>query len=297
MTYLGHVLVSGSGTGIGRAVVEALANKDYPVYAAARKEAHLKELASIRRVESVRLDVTSPEMIREAADYIERKGTGLYGLVNCAGTADIWPLIGSSEEDLIRIFDVNVFGMHRLTRALLPLLFKSRGRIVNIGSLGGIASAKPMGAYCMTKFAVEAYSEVLASELQRYGVKVAVIEPGDYRTNLVDPIVKYVTQREPERALELVREEETEAKKWLEETYIRNFGKRQSPQPVASAVLHALTASRPRFRYAIAPTADQLVWALNGLAVRLVQANAGGGEHALSKSEMHGLLDRALEMG
>jgi len=296
MADLGHVLVSGSGTGIGRAVVETLAGNGYPVYAAARKEAHLKELSSLEGVEPVRIDVTSPEDVNRTADRIQKNGTGLYGLVNCAGTADIWPLVGSSEDDLIRLFDVNVFGMHRLTRALLPLLLKSRGRIVNIGSLGGIASMKPYGAYCMTKFAVEAYSEVLASELERYGVKVAIIEPGDYRTNLVDPTTKYVKQRESERTLALVHEEEAEAKKWLEET-IRNYGKRQSPQPVAAAVLHAISASRPKFRYAVSATEAEFLWALNGLATRLVQANAGGGEHTLSKSRLHDLLDRAWGMG
>jgi len=105
-----------------------------------------------------------------------------------------------------------------------------------------------------------------------------------------------VEEREIERASELVREEEMEAKKWLEETR-RNYGKRQGPQPVAKAVLLALVSPRPRFRYAVAPTANQLEWALDGLAVRLVQANLGGGEHALSREEMHDLLDRAYEKG
>jgi len=177
---------------------------------------------------------------------------------------------------------------------MLPFLIESRGRIVNIGSLGGIASTKPMGAYCMTKFAVEAYSEVIASELKRYGVNVSVVEPGDYRTSLGDNVIGYVKEREGERNSKLVREEEAEAKKWLEETK-ENYGKRHDPQPVALAVLHALVSSRPRFRYAVAPSADQFNWALDGLAERLVQANQGGGEHALSREEMRNLLDRAWD--
>ena len=77
MVDLGPVLVTGSGTGIGRAVVETLAEKGYPVYAAARKEAHLKELASVARVDSVKLDVTDSAEISEVADLIKGKGDGL----------------------------------------------------------------------------------------------------------------------------------------------------------------------------------------------------------------------------
>jgi len=290
----GPILVTGASTGIGRAVAEALAENGHLVYAAARKRAHLEKLARIKNVDPIRLDVTKPEEVAKAADHIRRKGKGLFGLVNCAGIGDVWPLIGSTEEDIVRLFGVNVFGMHRVTRAMLPFLIKSRGRVVNIGSLAGIASAKPLGAYCMTKFAVEAYSEVLASELARYGMRVAILEPGDYRTNIVGPIARYVREREGERSAVLVREEETEAKKWLEETK-GSFEQRQGPQSVAEAALHALHSPQPKFRYAVSPTAGQLTWALDGLTTRLVQASLGGGRYALTRKEMHALLDKVWE--
>lgn len=290
----GPVIVTGASSGIGRAITEMLADNDHLVYAAARKKADLVELARIKNVEPVRLDVTKPEEVANVADHVKRKGKGLFGLVNCAGVGDVWPLIGSMDEDLLRLFEVNVFGLHTVTRAMLPFLIKSRGRIVNIGSLGGIASVKPLGAYCMTKFAVEAYSEVLASELARYGVRVAILEPGDYRTNIVGPITRYVREREGERSAALVREEEAEAKEWLAETR-GSFEKRQNPRAVAKAALYALHSPRPRFRYAVAPTAGQFAWALDGLTTRLVQADLGGGKYAITRRDMHVMLDKVWE--
>ena len=290
----GPILVTGASTGIGRAIAETIAENGHLVYAAARKKADLQELAHVKNIDPIRLDVTKPEEVAKAGDYVKRKGKGLSGLVNCAGIGDVWPLIGSTEEDIVRLFEVNVFGMHRVTRAMLPFLIRSRGRVVNIGSLGGIASAKPMGAYCMTKFAVEAYSEVLASELARYGVRIAILEPGDYRTNIAGPIARYVREREGERSAALVREEEAEAKKWLKETR-RSFDRRQDPQAVAEAALHALHSPQPRFRYAVAPSAGQLAWALEGLTTRLVQAGLGGGRYALTRKEMHAMLDKVWE--
>jgi NAD(P)-dependent dehydrogenase (short-subunit alcohol dehydrogenase family) len=290
----GPILVTGASTGIGRAIAEMLEENDYPVYAAARKKADLEELAHIKNVDPIELDVTRPKEVAKAADHVRKKGKGLFGLVNCAGVGDAWPLIGSTEEDIVRLFGVNVFGMHRVTRAMLPFLIESRGRIVNIGSLGGIASVKPLGAYCMTKFAVEAYSEVLASELARYGVRVAILEPGDYRTNIAGPIAKYVREREGGRSAALVREEEAEAKKWLKETR-RSFDQRQAPRAVAEAALYALHSPQPRFRYAVAPTSGQLIWALDGLTTRLVQASLGGGRYAPTRKEIHTLLDNVWE--
>ena len=290
----GPVLVTGASSGIGRAIAEMLADNNHLVYAAARKKADLRKLACIKNVEPVRLDVTKPEEVANVADHVKRKGKGLFGLVNCAGVGDVWPLIGSTDEDLLRLFEVNVFGVHAVTRAMLPFLTKSRGRIVNIGSLGGIASVKPLGAYCMTKFAVEAYSEVLASELARYGVRVSILEPGDYRTNIVGPITRYVREREGERSAALVREEEAEAKKWLAETK-GSFDQRQDPRAVAKAAFYALHSPRPRFRYAVAPTAGQLAWALDGLTTRLVQADLGGGRYAITRKDMHAMLDKVWE--
>jgi NAD(P)-dependent dehydrogenase (short-subunit alcohol dehydrogenase family) len=290
----GPVLVTGASSGIGRAIAETLADSGHLVYAAARKKADLDKLARIKNVEPVRLDVTKPEEVANVADHVKRKGKGLFGLVNCAGLGDVWPLIGSTDEDLVRLFEVNVFGVHTVTRSMLPFLIESRGRIVNIGSLGGIASTKPLGAYCMTKFAVEAYSEVLASELARYGVRVAVLEPGDYRTNIVGPIARYVREREGERSVALVRDEEVEAKKWLAETR-GSFDQRQDPRAVAKAALYALHSPHPRFRYAVAPTAGQLAWALEGLTTRLVQADLGGGRYAITRKEIHAMVDKAWE--
>ena len=158
----GPVFVTGTSTGIGRAIVESLSRQGHSVLACARKDTDLRELHRLRNVKAVRLDVTSPEHVRAAAEWIRKDGKGLHGLVNNAGIVDFWPLGETSDEDLRRSFEVNVLGVHRLTRTMLPFLIESRGRLVNISSISGLGTSARIGAYSMTKHAIEAFSEAMA---------------------------------------------------------------------------------------------------------------------------------------
>lgn len=105
-------------------------------------------LNAIDNVTAVRLDVTRPEQIAAAVQLVEREGRGLWGLVNNAGINVIDPLIEAREEDLEVIFDVNVYGIFRVTKAFAPMIIKSRGRIVNISSISGVLSAAQMTKRC-----------------------------------------------------------------------------------------------------------------------------------------------------
>lgn len=178
------VLVTGASTGIGRKISERLAADGYFVYAGARKEKDLAELDAIENVDSVRLDVTKPEEIAAAVETITKAGRGLYGLVNNAGIAITGPLAETTEEDFDFLFDVNVYGSYRVTRAFSPLIVQSQGRITTIGSISGILSARNLGVYSMSKHAIEAFADALAAEMAPVGVKVSVIEPGNYRSEI-----------------------------------------------------------------------------------------------------------------
>jgi NAD(P)-dependent dehydrogenase (short-subunit alcohol dehydrogenase family) len=178
------ILVTGASSGIGNDLTRSLAGQGHTVYATARQDEHLAELARIENVVPVFMDVRDPDMIMDALRLITRRGGGLYGLVNNAGIGELGFCSTWNDQDLIDIFDVNVFGPFRLTNACLPLLLESHGRVVNIGSQGGMISKKYYGPYTMTKHALEAYTVALGEELASHGVKVSIVQPGGIVTNI-----------------------------------------------------------------------------------------------------------------
>ena len=177
------VLVTGASTGIGRKIAETLAENGYFVYAGARKQRDLDALSEMEKVQAIRLDVTKQDEIDAAVTAVRDAGRGLYGLVNNAGVAgNGGPLSEFDVEDTKWIFDVNVFGVQRVTSAFAPLIIESKGRITTIGSIGGIVSGAFWGPYSMSKHAIEAYTDALAEEMKQFDVQVSIIEPGRYNS-------------------------------------------------------------------------------------------------------------------
>ncbi len=145
---------------------------------------NLSALNKIKNVQAVRLDVTIQEEVNAAVETIREAGRGLYGLVNNAGVASGGPLIEIDEADVRWLFDVNVFGVLKVTQAFAPLIINSKGRIVTIGSISGIGTWFGGGDYTMSKHAIEAFSDTLAMEMASFGVKVSVIQPGNYNSKI-----------------------------------------------------------------------------------------------------------------
>lgn len=178
----GTVLVTGASTGIGRAAAEHLAARGVTVLAGARKQADLDALAKISGVEPVALDVADPASVDALRTRLA--GASLRGLVNNAGIALAGPLEEMPLDELRRQFEVNVFGAVAVTQAALPALRSGRGRIVNIGSIGGRAAQPFTGAYCGSKGAMRQMSSTLRRELRPFGLWVTCIEPGTIRTEI-----------------------------------------------------------------------------------------------------------------
>lgn len=109
---------------------------------------------------------------------------GLCGLVNCVGVAGLGPLLDTPVEELDRVLGVNPIGIHRMIHAFGPLLVESRGRIVNISSIGGFLVDTWLGPYGTSKYALEGYGEVLREEMATHGVQVITIEPAAYRSRI-----------------------------------------------------------------------------------------------------------------
>jgi len=176
------VLITGSSSGIGRATAELFAEEEWVVYATARDEADLAELAE-RGCETAELDVTRAVDVERVLDRIADEQGRLDCLVNNAGYGQHGPLEDVPADELARQFDVNVYGPHRLTRAALPHMREAGdGTIVNVSSVSGRITVPGAGAYSASKFALEAMSDALRGEVAGFGVDVVLVEPGPVAT-------------------------------------------------------------------------------------------------------------------
>ncbi len=282
------VLVTGASSGIGRRITETLAARGYFVYAGARKAEDLRSLDSIRNVQAVKLDVTVAGDIAAAVETIRRAGRGLHGVVNNAGVAAIAPLIEMDERELTSLFDVNVFGPYRITKAFAPLLIESKGRVVNISSISGILSGPLLGAYSMSKHAVEAYGDALAAEVARFGISVSLIEPGNYRSEIGQNTIGQI-----ERAVAARPDSPYQTQMRNMVTAMRAYDTYPEPEAVAQAALHALSDPAPRMRYMVVPVARQGEVTIRKAIEELVQLNQG---HPFSyeRDALIRMLDEAL---
>jgi len=235
------VLVTGASSGLGRVMAETMAASGYFVYAGARKDEDLEELNAIENIQGVRLDVNKQDQIDAAVKTITEAGRGLYGLVNNAGVVVVQPLIEIEEQDFDFQMDVNVYGPYRVTKAFAPLIIESQGRISIVGSISGTLSSATWGPYSMTKFAMEAFADALADEMKSFGVKVSLIEPGAYRSNIGKSALERMEKRNLSADDSQLKGAMDETVDWLG-LFENDHG---NPAEVAEAVMKALFDDNP----------------------------------------------------
>ncbi len=249
----GAVVVTGAATGIGAACALHLDGLGYAVFAGVRRAedgARLRARASARLTPVV-LDVTDAASIASATDMITREvgDAGVQGLVNNAGIAVAGPLEFLPIAELRRQLEVNVIGQLAVTQALLPLIRRGHGRIVNIGSISGKIAGPLVGAYAASKFALEALTDSLRRELRPWGIPVAIIEPGVTATPIWQKSLAAgddLAADLPPQAMKLYGAAIQGARRGAQHNA---KGGGTPPAVVARAVTHALTARRPRLRY------------------------------------------------
>jgi NAD(P)-dependent dehydrogenase (short-subunit alcohol dehydrogenase family) len=280
------VLVTGASSGIGRKITERLASHGFFVYAGARAQKDLDDLNAIRNVQAIRLDVTVPADIAAAVATVTRAGRGLHGVVNNAGVAIVAPLIEVEEKELDFIFNVNIYGPYRITRAFAPLLLESKGRVVNISSLNGIVASPMIGPYSMSKHAIEAYGDGLAAELARFGVRVSLIEPGNYRSEIGRNLLARW-----DSAVVTGSRFESQIRGALNS--MRSFENNPEPDDVADAALDALSSPNPKPRYLVVPAANQAALTIRRQLDILVQLNEGH-KFTYDRDTLVKMLDEAL---
>jgi NAD(P)-dependent dehydrogenase (short-subunit alcohol dehydrogenase family) len=301
------VLVTGASSGIGNATARYLAERGCRVYGTVRNEQAAGKLREIPNVVPLMVDVTKPDQIREAVDAITDACHGLYGLVNNAGLGELGMLSTWTDGEIFHMFDVNVFGPFRMTNAFLPLLVESKGRIVNIGSQGGMLSKNYYGPYTMTKHALESYTETLRAELEPYGVLASIVQPGGIATN-IGAASQAGTVARFRRAQPPFREEAEQILGFLtalpaggasanddataqEES--ESNRKPSSPMIVAEAVYDALFSPAPKLHYLVGTKweGDRV---LNTLIAKLLDENDNP-KHNYSREQLVALLDQHIK--
>ena len=246
------VVITGSSTGIGRACALMLDRNGFRVFAGVRKEADGDALraAASESLTPVHIDVTDPVSIRAMADEVTARvgADGLQGLVNNAGTTLPYPIESFPLDGFRHQLEVNLVGPLAVTQAVLPLLRKGRGRVVNVTSGAGKVAVPLMAPYVAAKHGLEGLSDVMRLEFRQLGVRVAVIEPG-----LVSSAMGGKLQRDTEGVLSSLTEEGRRhygpALENMAEEVSRSAAAGSPPDVVAESVLRALTSKRPRTRY------------------------------------------------
>ena len=244
-------IITGASSGIGAAAAHELARRGFHVLAGVRRD---RDADAIRGpgIEPLIIDITNPDHIRALATRVDGdpKGRAVRALVNNAAVAVNAPVEVFGIDEWRHLFEVNLFGHIAITQTLLPALIRSKGRVINISSVGGRIAMATYGPYAGAKFALEAVSDSLRREIAPFGVQVVVVEPGAVRTEMAGraiaaahELASTMTPEQSQRYGELVQAINVQT---------ASFTKSGLPADAAAKVIaKAVTARKPRTRYTI----------------------------------------------
>jgi NAD(P)-dependent dehydrogenase (short-subunit alcohol dehydrogenase family) len=245
------VVITGASTGIGAATARDLAQRGFHVLAGVRRE---QDADAIRGpgIEPLIIDITIPDHIRSLAGrvYEDPQRRAVRALVNNAGVTLNVPVEAFPIDKWRHLFETNFFGHIAMIQTLLPALIRSKGRVVNISSVGGKAAMATYGPYAGTKFALEAVSDSLRREIAPFGAEVVVIEPGAVLTGMAwraiataHELMSTMTPEQSKRYGGLVQAVTEQA---------ASYTKSGVPaEAVAKVIAKAVTARKPHTRYTV----------------------------------------------
>jgi NAD(P)-dependent dehydrogenase (short-subunit alcohol dehydrogenase family) len=239
-------LVTGASSGIGKAASLALLEAGFAVVGTSRNTSGITDREGVTFLD---LDVTSDESVTAAVRQVIERFGRIDVLVNNAGTG----AAGAAEESSVahdqRVFDINLFGLIRMTKAVLPhMRARGSGRIINISSVLGFVPAPYMASYAATKHAIEGYSESVDHELREHGVRVLLVEPAYTRTALD------MNALQPDAPLPVYAEQ----RQVFDGLIANAMANGDDPATVAKAIVAAATDPRPKLRYTAGPTARRV---------------------------------------
>lgn len=260
-------VVTGSSSGIGFETALLLARSGFHTYATMRNLEKSKSITEIANTEKlplqvVQLDVNDDISVKNAIDKIvsaaENKRIDV--LVNNAGYGLFGSVEDTSIEEIKAQFETNFFGVIRVTQQVLPVMRKQNsggGTIVNVSSVGGRIGVPVLSAYQSTKFALEGLSESMSYELEPFGIRVVIIEPGFIRTNIVNSSTSAQKALDPKSPyFPLMQKVKNHFKSMME-----NASSSSPPEEVAKVILQAITSENPQLRYTVGNDAATIIQA------------------------------------
>lgn len=254
--------MTGSSSGIGFETALLLARSGFHTYASMRNLGKSKNITEIANTENlplqvVQLDVNDDRSVKEAIDKMVAENKRIDVLVNNAGYGLFGSLEDLSIEDIKAQFETNFFGVVRVTQQILPVMRKQNygGTIVNVSSVGGRIGLPVLSAYHSTKFALEGLSESMSYELEPFGIRIVIIEPGVIRTNIMNSSASSKKALDPKSPyFSLMQKVENNFKSMMENAS-------SPPEEVAKVILQALTSKNPQLRYTVGDDATTLIQA------------------------------------
>jgi NAD(P)-dependent dehydrogenase (short-subunit alcohol dehydrogenase family) len=235
------ILITGISSGFGRETARLLAERGHIVYGTVRKECDVPPFVKV-----LKMDLTDDISVKEAVRTITAKEGRIDVLINNAGMHTGGPVETSPPENIKLQMESNFIGTVALTREVLPVMRKqSGGTIINLSSIGGLMGLPFQGFYSAAKFAVEGFSEALRMEVEKFNIKIVVINPGDFHTNnsanrrkFLSPIWENDPYKDQfERSLEVIEKDE---------------GNGRDPVTLAQKLVKIVESNNPRQRYIIA---------------------------------------------
>ena len=250
-------IVTGSSSGIGYETALVLARNGFRTYATMRNLEKAKAISDISKSEklalhTIKLDVTDEKSVNEAIKTIKSDAGRIDVLVNNAGYGLTGSLEDLSMSEIKAQYETNVFGLIRVTQAVLPIMREQKsGIIVNISSIGGKMAIPLQSPYHGTKFAVEGLSESIAYELEPFGIKIVIIEPGAIKTNFDTGMVVAQKNQNPSSPY-------YKSMQKLQSSINSVFKNGTPPAKVAEVILNAITTPNPNLRYTVGEDAALL---------------------------------------
>lgn len=255
-------LVTGSSSGIGFETSLMLARAGFNTYASMRNLEKSKNITEIAKKEKlplqvVQLDVNNDGSVKDAIVKILKADQRIDVLINNAGYGLFGSVEDTSIEEIKAQFETNFFGVVRVTQQVLPLMRRQNsGTIVNVSSVGGRIGLPALSAYHSTKFALEGLSESIAFELEPFGIRVVIIEPGVIRTNILNSSSSAKKALDPKSPYFSLSQKLNHNFKSMMESESSS-----PPEEVAKVILQAVTSENPQLRYSVGDDAANLIHA------------------------------------
>ncbi|GMH40334.1 hypothetical protein BSKO_08238 [Bryopsis sp. KO-2023] len=259
------MVITGASTGIGEATAVRFATQGWKVFAGVRTRADASKLRETKGVVPLLLDVTSESSVREAAEIVDSRlgSDGLDALVNNAGIGTFGPVEFLPLENHEAVFDVNYFGLIRVTQKFLPALrCRNPGRIINVGSIAGKVALPCYGPYTTSKHAVEALSDCMRAELGKSGIKVSLLQPGAVKTPIWDKAfgsIDKLMRTMPPEAAEMYGKDIMKMAELSEESALKGM----AVEDVVDVIEAAMRSSNPKARYPCGKNVGKIIFFRN----------------------------------